>query len=85
MKHTFGIDNYTKQLESLIKAKQEKEKTKYIELIAKLDALSPLKTLYRGYSIIEKDNKIIKSKEELKKGEIVDIQLVDGKKQAEVL
>lgn len=85
MKHTFGIDNYTKQLESLIKTKQEKEKTKYIELIAKLDALSPLKTLYRGYSIIEKDNKIIKSKEELKKGEIVDIQLVDGKKQAEVL
>lgn len=85
MKHTFGIDNYTKQLESLIKTKQEKEKTKYIELIAKLDALSPLKTLCRGYSIIEKDNKIIKSKEELKKGEIVDIQLVDGKKQAEVL
>ena len=79
------IDNYTKQLENLIKAKQEKEKTKYIELIAKLDTLSPLKTLYRGYSIIEKDNKIIKSKEELKKGEIVDIQLVDGKKQAEVL
>ena len=85
MKHTFGIENYTKQLENLIKAKQEKEKTKYIELIAKLDTLSPLKTLYRGYSIIEKDNKIIKSKEELKKGEIVDIQLVDGKKQAEVL
>ena len=68
-----------------LKSQLEKEKTKYIELIAKLDTLSPLKTLYRGYSIIEKDNKIIKSKEELKKGEIVDIQLVDGKKQAEVL
>ena len=79
------IDNYTKQLENLIKTKQEKEKTKYAELIAKLDTLSPLKTLYRGYSIIEKDNKIIKSKEELNKGEIIDIQLADGKKQAEIL
>ena len=35
-------------------------------MIAKLDALSPLKTLYRGYSITEKNNKVIKSKEELK-------------------
>ena len=34
---------------------------------------------------IEKDNKIIKSKEELNKGEIIDIQLADGKKQAEIL
>jgi len=79
------IDNYTKQLENLIKTKQEKEKTKYVELIAKLDTLSPLKTLYRGYSIIEKDDKIIKSKEDLTKGEIINIQLVDGKKQAEIL
>ena len=60
------LDNCIKQIENSIKVKHEKEKTKYIELIAKLDALSPLKTLYRGYSITEKNNKVIKSKEELK-------------------
>ena len=57
------LDNCIKQIENSIKVKHEKEKTKYIELIAKLDALSPLKTLYRGYSITEKNNKVIKSKE----------------------
>ena len=78
------IDKYLKQLENTIKSTQEKEKTKYIELIAKLDAYSPLKTLYRGYSIIEKEGKIVKKKEDLKKDDIIDIQLVDGKKVAKI-
>lgn len=78
------IDNYIKQLENIIKTKQEKEKTKYIELLAKLDTLSPLKTLYRGYSITEKNGKIIKSKDELKQGDTIDIRFVDGQRQAKV-
>ncbi len=78
------IDNYIKQLESLIKIKVEKEKSNYIELISKLDALSPLKTLYRGYSIIEKDGKVVKSINELEKEQIINIRLSDGNKQAVV-
>ena len=78
------IDSYFKQIENTIKVKQEKEKTRYIELVAKLDTLSPLKTLYRGYSITEKDNKIIKSKEELKQGDLIHIKFMDGEKQAMV-
>ena len=76
------VDNYIKQLESVVKTKQEKEKTKYIELVAKLDALSPLKTLYRGYTITEKAGKIIKSKDELKSEDLIEIRFIDGKKQA---
>ncbi len=76
------LDNCIKQIENSIKVKHEKEKTKYIELIAKLDALSPLKTLYRGYSITEKNNKVIKSKEELKTNDLVEIRFIDGKKEA---
>ncbi len=78
------IDNYIKQLENIMKSKHEKEKTKYIELVAKLDAYSPLKTLYRGYSIIEKDGKIVKTKKDLEKNDVIDIQLVDGKKIAKI-
>ena len=78
------LDTYIKQLENIIKVKQEKEKTKYIELVSKLDALSPLKTLYRGYSITEKDKKIIKSIKDLKEGDLIDIRFADGKKQAKV-
>lgn len=76
------LDTCIKQIENSIKVKHEKEKTKYIELIAKLDALSPLKTLYRGYSITEKNNKVIKSKEELKTNDLIEIRFIDGKKEA---
>lgn len=77
-----SLDNLLKRLEAGIKIKSEKEKNKYIELVAKLDALSPLKTLSRGYSITEKEGKIIKSKDELKKGDKIDLRFTDGRKSA---
>lgn len=79
------IDGYIKQLINSVNIKQKEEKTKYIELISKLDTLSPLKTLTRGYSIIEKENKIIKSVKDLKTGDKINLKLVDGKKEAQVL
>ena len=79
------IDSYIKRLENTIKAKQKEEKTKYIELISKLDTLSPLKTLTRGYSITEHNNKVIKSAKELNAGDKIDIRFVDGKRKAEIL
>ena len=79
------LDSYIKQLENLINTKNEKEKKRYVELVAKLDTLSPLKTLMRGYSIAEKEGKIVKSIEELKKDDNIDIRLTDGKVQAKVL
>ena len=78
------LDTYIKQLENLIKVKKEKEKSRYFELIAKLDAYSPLKTLSRGYSIIQKDGKIIKSKKDIKSGDIINIKLFDGDKKAQI-
>ncbi len=79
------LDAYIKQLENLINTKNEKEKKRYVELVAKLDTLSPLKTLMRGYSITEKEGKIVKSIGELKKDDNIDIRLTDGKVQAKVL
>lgn len=79
------LDSYIKQLENLINTKSEKEKNRYVELVAKLDTLSPLKTLMRGYSITEKEGKIVKSIVELKKDDNIDIRLTDGKIQAKVL
>ena len=79
------VDNYIKRLENSIKIKQKEQKTKYVELISKLDTLSPLKTLARGYSLVEKDNKIIKSAKDLEKGNKINIRLIDGKKEAQIL
>ena len=61
-----------------------KEKGRYIELISKLDALSPLKTLYRGYSITEKDGSVVKSVKQLKSGDNIEIRFNDGSKKAVV-
>lgn len=72
------LDNYIKQLEQYIKTKQKEEKTKYIKLVAKLDAYSPLKTLARGYSIVQKEGKMVKSKEQLNSGDDIEIKLADG-------
>ena len=44
----------------------------------KLDLLSPLKTLSRGYSVCFKNGKIIKKKEQVFKDDILDINLSDG-------
>ena len=79
------IDTFIKRLENTIKTKQKEEKTKYVELISKLDTLSPLKTLTRGYSLIEKDGEIIKSVNDVKSEEKIDIRFVDGVKKAKIL
>ena len=72
------LDNYIKQPEQYIKTKQKEEKTKYIKLVAKLDAYSPLKTLARGYSIVQKEGNMVKSKEQLNSGDDIEIKLADG-------
>ena len=79
------MDAYVKQLENVINKIKEKNKNKYIELVSKLDTLSPLKTLTRGYSIIEKDSKIIKSIAELQTEDEISIRLKDGEKQAKII
>ena len=79
------IDSYIKKLENIINIRQKQEKTKYIELISKLDTLSPLKTLTRGYSLIESNNKIVKSAKDIKTGDKISIRFVDGEKEAEIL
>ena len=79
------VESQIKNLEKIIKQKEQTQKEKYIKLVSKLDALSPLKTLTRGYSIVESENKIIKSVKELKTGDKIQIRLKDGKKEAQVI
>ena len=78
------VDNQVKQLENLIQTKQEKEKNRYGKLVAKLDAYSPLKTLARGYSITQKEGKIITKKAQLNTGDLIDIRFEDGQAKAKV-
>ena len=79
------LDTYIKQLENIIKLKLKESEKTFSTNISKLDALSPLKTLTRGYSIVEKDGVIVKSAKDLNSGEDIKIKLVDGEKKARII
>lgn len=79
------IDKNEKALENKIQVILKEKKAYMIEWISKIDALSPLKTLSRGYSIVQKDNKIVKTVKELKHGDSIKLRLTDGEKEAKIL
>ena len=57
----------------------DKEKRRFVSLASKLDAMSPLKVLARGYSIIQStEEQLIKSVKQTKLNDTVDIVLNDG-------
>ena len=60
----------------------DKTKQKYTLLLGKLDALSPLKTLERGYGIIKLGEKAVTSIKDLKKDDLINIELKDGRREA---
>ena len=78
------LDSYVQRLETKIKNIQKNNYTSYIELVTKLETLSPLKTLTRGYSLTEKDGKIIKNATELKSKDKVRLVFFNGEKNAEI-
>ena len=78
------IDRINKSMQLSISTKLQGSKTKMVELVTKLDSLSPLKTLTRGYSIMEKDGKVVKSVKDISAGDDVDIRLIDGTAKAKI-
>ena len=57
----------------------------FVALTAKLDAMSPLKVLTRGYAMTQKDGgEVIKSIRQISRGDIIRVTLNDGKFSASV-
>ena len=78
------IDRKIKQIENSVMKKLKDSKIGAAKVITKLDTLSPLKTLSRGYSITELEGKIINSVNEIKQGDIIDIHFKDGNAKAKI-
>lgn len=80
------IDMKVKALQNSMMLKLKEAKTSFVKETAKLDSLSPLKTLTRGYSIVTKQEsgKAIKSVDDLNSGEKVNLRLSDGQKTATI-
>lgn len=80
-----NIESCVKNLEKIIVSKMKDYKLKTVEKIAMLDAMSPLKTLARGYSVVEKDNSVVKSVKDVNKDDIINIRLNDGNVDAKII
>ena len=79
------LDKNIKRLETSMIKKVKDLKTKEVELVSKLDTLSPLKTLTRGYSIASLNGKNLKSIKEVKKDDLIDLRLTDGNIKTKVI
>ena len=73
-----SLDMLVKSIENSVKTRLNQSKARAGELIAKLDSLSPLKTLARGYNIAQKDNKVISKKEDISLEDILTLKFIDG-------
>lgn len=73
----------TRMQGDLVRAVDSK-KAAWARLTAKLDTLSPLSVVARGYSIAFKDNKPVKSVDQIAKGDVLEITFAKGKAAARV-
>ena len=79
------IDMNVKTLQNSITLKFKESKINFAKEVARLDSLSPLKTLLRGYAIISnEDGKVIKEVSDLNKNDTINIRLSDGSKKATI-
>ena len=79
------LDNYIKLIHVGISNKYKDNKNKFVNIVSKIDSLSPLKTISRGYTIAQKNGKVIKSVKQLEKDDTIDLKFVDGNIKAIVM
>ncbi len=75
------------RMQSSMIAALQKQQQLFENAVAKLNALSPLNTLKRGFAIatLAKDQTILRSTKQVTPGDIVDVQLMEGKISCEIL
>ena len=79
------LDMIVKNIQNCIINKYKDSKNEMVKAISKLDTLSPLKTLTRGYVITQKEGKIIKSVNDIVKDDEVELRFIDGTKNAKIM
>ncbi|MGN1118692.1 MAG: exodeoxyribonuclease VII large subunit [Acutalibacteraceae bacterium] len=73
------IEECKKAMLSALSSNLESKKTRFSYLLMSLDALSPLKTLSRGYALVfDKENSHIASAEKVNIGDTLKIKMKDG-------
>lgn len=75
----------TERMERLVKDIVDKQRKRMSVSVAKLNAMSPLSVLSRGYSYTQKDGAVVSSTDQIAVGDSVKIRFSDGFAQAEIV
>lgn len=80
------IDGLEIRAHDAISERRERASTEFAGLRSKLDALSPLAVLDRGYSLVSRANgSFVRAASEIRPGEVLDLRFRRGRAQATVL
>lgn len=82
--HRQYLDSLSFACESAVKLYTEKQRRDFSAIVSKLDAMSPLKVLSRGYAMVTSDNNIITTAADLSAGDTVSVRFTDGSVECEV-
>jgi exodeoxyribonuclease VII large subunit len=79
------VEHLQSQLLQLIRRKVAESRLAWGASVSQLDALSPLKVMQRGFSLLYKEEKLVKSVQQIASGDKLMIRLTDGTILAEAL
>lgn len=79
------LDFLNSRLNTAFKEIFEKSSADFAVICSKLDSLSPLKVLSRGFAIAKNNERIITRRTELKTGDDISLQFIDGTVKAEII
>jgi exodeoxyribonuclease VII large subunit len=68
----------SKEVQKLMAGIIEKKEQQFSFMLSKLEGLSPLKIMDRGYSIVYREDQIVKSTNQVTPGDQVKVRLIDG-------
>ncbi|WOD06324.1 exodeoxyribonuclease VII large subunit [Marinomonas sp. GJ51-6] len=79
-----ALNNIDTRLAHALRNNLTNKQTAFARIIDKLNLVSPLNTLSRGYAIASKDKQVIRSIEEVEKGDALTVRVQDGEILCEV-
>lgn len=79
-----ALDKLSEALSNSVNTVLSNAENRFKLTITKLEALSPLKVMARGYSVVSSEDKVIKSIKNLNNGQDITVSFVDGKATCQV-
>ncbi len=76
--------NFEQRSQRALKTELKRKHQELARLSSLLDSVSPLRVVDRGFSIVTKDSAVVRSTDQLKENDQIEIQFAQGKAQAEI-